>query len=240
MGAQPYRWDETRAGRVIGVVSPLIGGFYFGSVVAGVTRAAARAGMRVVAVQTFAGRLAREKHHSSALPGDRGGLGVMDGIVVITEALDPVRAPSKCRTLADMSDWLQKLGPDGDKLKVYEKENQQMYETPLGKSQYPAALAFLMGTGDLASSFNLKLLDAKKMKFEGGYVLEGTPKSATPAYQKVIIYVDAATAQVRRMVILDAQGNRNTFTFENPQVNTPVAAGEFTFTPPAGTQVVRP
>jgi len=129
---------------------------------------------------------------------------------------------------------------DGTTLKVYEKENQQMYETQLGKSQYPAALAFLMGTGDLAASFNLKLLDAKKMKFEGGYVLEGTPKSATPAYQKVIIYVDGATAQVRRMVILDAQGNRNTFTFENPQVNTPVTAGEFTFTPPAGTQIVRP
>lgn len=129
---------------------------------------------------------------------------------------------------------------DGTTLKVYEKENQQMYETPLGKSQYPAALAFLMGQGDLAASFNLKLLDQKKMKFEGGYVLEGTPKTATPAYQKVIIYVDGATAQVRRMVILDAQGNRNTFTFENPQVNTPVAAGEFTFTPPAGTQIVRP
>lgn len=129
---------------------------------------------------------------------------------------------------------------DGTVMKVYEAANNQMYETPLNKSQYPAALAFLMGTGDLGSSFNLKLLDSKKMKFEGGYVLEGTPKTATPAYQKVIIYVDSATSQVRRMVILDAQGNRNTFTFENPVVNTPVAAGEFTFTPPPGTQIVKP
>ncbi len=88
MGAQPHRSDEARAGRVIGVVSPLVGGFYFGSLVAGVTRAAARAGMRVVAVQTFPGRLAREKHRSTALPGDRGGLGVMAGVVVVTEALD--------------------------------------------------------------------------------------------------------------------------------------------------------
>jgi outer membrane lipoprotein carrier protein len=86
----------------------------------------------------------------------------------------------------------------------------------------------------------LKLLDSKKMKFEGGWVLQGTPKSATPAYQKVIIYVDSATAQVRRMVILDAQGNRNTFTFEVPRVNDPVARTEFEFTPPAGTQTVTP
>lgn len=129
---------------------------------------------------------------------------------------------------------------DGATLKVYEKENQQMYEQPLNKSQYPAALAFLMGEGDLNATFTLRLLDSRKMKFEGGYVLEGTPKSATPAYQKVIIYVDASTAQVRRMLILDAQGNRNTFTFENPVVNTPVPPGEFAFTPPPGTQIVRP
>jgi len=71
-------------------------------------------------------------------------------------------------------------------------------------------------------------------------VLERTPKEATPAYQKVLLYVDAATAQVRQMLIIDAQGNRNRFDFENPLVNTPVPQGEFTFTPPAGTQIVKP
>lgn len=129
---------------------------------------------------------------------------------------------------------------NGSVLKVYEKENKQMYEQPLDKSQYPAALAFLMGKGDLRRTFNLRLLDSRRMKFEGGYVLEGTPKAATPAYQKVLIYIDAGTAQVRRMLILDAQGNRNMFTFENPVVNTPPSAGEFEFTPPPGTQVVHP
>ncbi len=129
---------------------------------------------------------------------------------------------------------------NGVLLKVYEKDNQQMYEQPLDKSQYPAALAFLMGQGDLSKSFTLRLLDSKRMKFEGGYVLEGTPKSATPAYQKVLMYIDASTAQVRRMLILDAQGNRNMFTFESPTLNVPIAETEFNFNPPAGTQVVRP
>ena len=40
--------------------------------------------------------------------------------------------------------------------------------------------------------------------------------------------------------ILDAQGNRNRFDFSNPTVNTPVSAGEFTFTPPQGTQIIHP
>jgi outer membrane lipoprotein carrier protein len=129
---------------------------------------------------------------------------------------------------------------DGKILKVYEQENQQMFEQPVDKSQYPAALSFLLGQGSITGSFTLRTLDAAAMKYENGWVLEGTPKDPTPAYQKVLLYVDAATSQVRRVLILDAQGNRNRFEFVNPVVNTPVPPGEFNFTPPSGTQVVKP
>jgi outer membrane lipoprotein carrier protein len=129
---------------------------------------------------------------------------------------------------------------DGTTIKVYEKENEQMYEVSVAKSQYPAALAFLMGKGSLVRDFNLRLLDAAQMKFENGYVLEGTPKEATPAYAKTILYVDAQTNQVRRALILDAQGNRNRFDFETPVVNLPVPKTEFEFTPPPGTKVIKP
>lgn len=129
---------------------------------------------------------------------------------------------------------------DGKVLKVYEKENNQMFEQPVEKSQYPAALAFLMGQGDLTKSFNLKMLDAATMKFEGGYVLEGIPKEATPAYQKVIFFVDGPTSQIRRTIILDAQGNRNTFDFKTPKVNEEVPEETFKFTPPPGTQIIHP
>ena len=129
---------------------------------------------------------------------------------------------------------------DGNTIKVYEKDNEQMYEMSVAKSQYPAALAFLMGKGQLTKDFSLRLLDPAQMKFEGGYVLEGTPKEATPAYQKMLLYVDAQTNQVRRALILDAQGNRNRFDFETPVVNEPVQKGEFDFTPPPGTKVIKP
>jgi outer membrane lipoprotein carrier protein len=129
---------------------------------------------------------------------------------------------------------------DGTTIKVYEQDNQQMYEMAVAKSQYPAALAFLMGKGQLTKDFTLRLLDPAQMKFEGGYVLEGTPKDATPAYQKVLLYVDAATNQVRRALILDAQGNRNRFDFDTPTVNDPVPPGEFNFIPPPGTKVIKP
>lgn len=129
---------------------------------------------------------------------------------------------------------------DGTTLRVYEKENEQMYEMSVAKSQYPAALAFLMGKGQLTRDFTLRMLDPVQMKFEGGYVLEGTPKDATPSYQKMLLYVDAQTNQVRRALILDAQGNRNRFDFEAPAVNEPVQKGEFDFVPPPGTKVIKP
>jgi outer membrane lipoprotein carrier protein len=129
---------------------------------------------------------------------------------------------------------------DGKTIKVYEKENNQMYEQPMGKSQYPAALAFLVGGGNLKQSFRLAQLDAKKLGFPGGYVLLGEPREPTAAYQKVLLYVDAKTYHVRRVLLIDAQGNRNRFDFDKPVVNEKVPAGEFAFQPPAGTTIVRP
>jgi len=129
---------------------------------------------------------------------------------------------------------------DGTIVKVYEASNKQMYEQKINKSQYPAALSFLVGGGNLLKSFNLRKLNSKKMQYESGYVLEGVPRTPTPAYQKMLLYVDAQTSQVRRVLLLDAQGNRNRFDFVDPKVNEQPAKGEFTFTPPHGTQVIKP
>jgi|SoiMethySBSTD1v2_1073268.scaffolds.fasta_scaffold05752_19 outer membrane lipoprotein carrier protein len=128
---------------------------------------------------------------------------------------------------------------DGKVIKVYEKENKQMYESPLDKSQYPAALSFLVGGGNLRKSFTLSKLDPKAANFEGGYVLVGIPKEATPAYQKILLYVDASTYQVRRVLMFDAQGNRNRFDFKAPEVNKKAPPGEFEFKPPPGTQIIK-
>lgn len=128
---------------------------------------------------------------------------------------------------------------DGRLLKVYERDKFQVVEQPLGASQYPAVLSFLVGKGDLRKMFNLRRLDEKRMKFEGGYVLEGRPKKPTSAYDKVIMYIDAETAQVRRMLVIDAQRNRNMFTFSTPTVNVALPANAFVFNAPKGTQVVR-
>lgn len=129
---------------------------------------------------------------------------------------------------------------DGSILRVYEAANKQMYEQAINKSQYPAALAFLTGSGKLRDVFDFQLFAGGEMNFPGGLVLVGTPKQPTPAYQKVLFYVDTASSQVRRVLLVDGQGNRNRFDFANPRINEPVKEERFKFSPPPGTQVIRP
>lgn len=129
---------------------------------------------------------------------------------------------------------------DGTTLKVYEAANKQMFEQNIDKSQYPAALSFLTGTGKLADSFTFVMYPGASMNFPGGNVLVGTPKKESAAYTKVLFYVDTSTFHVRRALIVDAQGNRNRFDFVEPKVNVQVNDGTFKLVPPPGTQVIKP
>ncbi len=129
---------------------------------------------------------------------------------------------------------------NGAQLKVYEAANKQMYEQTVDKSQYPAALSFLTGQGSLSEAFTFEMFLGAQMNFPGGLVLVGLPKTPTPAYQKVLFYVDEQSYQVRRVMILDGQGNRNRFDFTSPRVNEAVPPTEFQFSPPPGTSIVHP
>jgi outer membrane lipoprotein carrier protein len=129
---------------------------------------------------------------------------------------------------------------DGTTLHVYEAANNQVFDQPVNASQYPAGFSFLTGQGKLSASFDFEAKDGTSMGFPGGYVLVGTPKTPTAAYQKVLFYVDEQTYQIRRVLILDGQSNRNTFDFVAPSVNQPVDPNQFVFVPPPGATVVHP
>lgn len=126
---------------------------------------------------------------------------------------------------------------DGTTLWSYVAADKQARKMMVKDSQMPTALAFLTGKGDLAKEFNLELMDATKLNFTGGYVLKATPKVATNLYNFVLFYVDASTYHVRRVLIVDAQDNRNRFDFTKPVVNGKVPAGKFTWSPPPGVTV---
>ncbi|KYF62495.1 hypothetical protein BE15_35285 [Sorangium cellulosum] len=129
---------------------------------------------------------------------------------------------------------------DGVSLKIYVAEDRQMFVTPVQSSEYPGALSFLMGHG-LRPSFTFTFNE--KASFEGGPVLVGKPRAPTPHYEFVMFYIDRALLAkkdpgvIRRVLIVDAQGNRNRFDFEDASQPASIDPGEFRFTAPPGTDV---
>lgn len=126
---------------------------------------------------------------------------------------------------------------DNETLWSYTPADKAARKMKVKDSQMPTALAFLTGKGDLGKEFNLELMDAKQLKFEGGYVLKATPKVATNLYNFVLFYVDGTTFHVRRVLIVDAQDNRNRFDFEKGTVNGKWDENRFKWAPPAGVAV---
>ena len=131
---------------------------------------------------------------------------------------------------------------DGTTLKVYVAEDKQMFESPVQKTEYPGAFAFLMGKG-ISSSFNFSIND--KAVYPAGTALLGKPVTPTPAYETVQFFINKALLEksdpgaMEKVLIVDAQGNKNRFTFEGATQPATIDASEFTFTPPAGTNISR-
>ncbi len=136
---------------------------------------------------------------------------------------------------------------DGQKLLVYEPgddgQSGQVYEQKLEEAQLPQALAFLTGSGRLENSFTFRLLDAKREGYPNGHVLELRPRTPSPHYERILFYVEKdprLAGLVRRVLIIDPDGNRNRFDFSKLQFNRRVQPSLFKWKPPAGTRRVKP
>lgn len=131
---------------------------------------------------------------------------------------------------------------NGSIVKVYEADNKQMFTQPVARTEYPGALAFIMGKG-LRASFTFTFHD--RAKFPGGKVLLGTPRVRNPAYERAFFYIDRGLLDqkdprcMRRVLVLDVQKNRNRFDFTDISQPKSIPAGEFTFTAPPGTTLVK-
>jgi outer membrane lipoprotein carrier protein len=135
---------------------------------------------------------------------------------------------------------------DGKTLLVFEPgeagEAGQLVEAQIANSQLPQAMSFLMGTGRLSDNFTFRTLDPEREGFATGDVLELKPKQPTPQYDRILFYVERTPALrglVRRLLIIDASGNRNRFDFSAFKFNSNPALAQFAWRPPAGTRVLK-
>ena len=164
---------------------------------------------------------------ASGVPKDSSGVLFIERPSKISFRYDP---PSK-----------QRLVSDGVTIKVYMPDDNQMYVTPAQNTEYPGALAFMMGNG-ISTSFDFAINGKARY---GGVVLDGKPLTPTAGYELVMFYINkdllekADPGAIERVLVRDAQGNKNRFDFKGSSQPATIDPAEFTFTPPAGTTITQ-
>jgi outer membrane lipoprotein carrier protein len=140
---------------------------------------------------------------------------------------------------------------DGRELKIYQppeegEDRGQLIIRRVEEDQLPEAFAFLTGGGNLLEDFEVRLLDEARRDFPAGHVLELRPRRPTPHFERLVFYVTIVeqggkrAGIIRRVLILDAAGNRNRFDFTKPRFDRNVPDRTFRYSPPRKTDIVRP
>ncbi len=132
---------------------------------------------------------------------------------------------------------------DGTVLWVYEPEDEQAFKQPLSSSQLPAQVSFLFGRGKLGESFDISRMEpGAGLGGTGDVVLKLVPRQATAQYRYLVFVVDPKTYLVKETVVYDQQGGSNHIQFSNIETNLKggIHDSRFQFTPPPGTQIVKP
>ena len=136
---------------------------------------------------------------------------------------------------------------DGTTLTVFEppdpgQSRGQYFQQPVANAELTTALAFMMGTGNLARDFRFRLLRSDNFRFDG-QVLELRPRRPSPHYTRILLFVsdDAQTrGVVQTMVIVDHSNNTNRFDFSQRSFNRGVTQSDFQYRPPANARRVQP
>ncbi len=127
---------------------------------------------------------------------------------------------------------------DGKTVYFYVKGDRQVNKESVRESlDDRLPLMFLLGRSDLRKEFTrFELLNAKPF-LEGTRVLRMYPRRKTDL-NEVLMEVDPANYQVRRLVLGHSDGSRSEFIFSNIRTNTGLRASLFDFKVPAGVNVV--
>jgi outer membrane lipoprotein carrier protein len=134
----------------------------------------------------------------------------------------------------------QVLVCDGKLFSMYiAKEKQMIVSDARNYLESDITYAFLSGTGNIDRDFSME-------KHEGGddtgtaHHLRLTPKQAHPQVNFLDIWVNDATFLIERLKIVDHFGSITDLVFTNTRVNVSSPAAFFSFTPPSGTEIIRP
>jgi outer membrane lipoprotein carrier protein len=131
------------------------------------------------------------------------------------------------------SPYQQLIVTDGRKLYFYDKDLKQVTVREAGDVISATPAAVLFGGADLDAAFALKDEGAR----DGLQWVEALPKVADSGFDRIRVGMrDGLPAE---MEVKDAFGQINRFTFTRISRNAAVADSDFSFTPPAGVDVIQ-
>jgi len=122
-----------------------------------------------------------------------------------------------------------------DRIYALDPEAQTLTKAALPTSQLSASVTFLWGKGKLSDEFDISRTECKECL---GTLLTLIPKKPDARFREVQLDIDPKSAQVRRSIVIDPDGSRNTITFSGLKTNVSVPKETFQLTPPPGTQII--
>ncbi len=124
---------------------------------------------------------------------------------------------------------------DGTTIRMYLPEDEQLQIAPLDAGSFPpTALDFLLGSGDLRSSFEGEELEPNARGERG---LRLRPRRDA-SFEFLEIWVDPTSLQLRESIVLDLFGNRTAVRFDAMRENEGIEASAFEVQVPEGTDVI--
>ncbi|MHB8621899.1 MAG: outer membrane lipoprotein chaperone LolA [Sulfuricaulis sp.] len=128
--------------------------------------------------------------------------------------------------------YLQQIVADGKQIWVYDPGLQQVTVRPLAGSLDNTPAMLLAGKGRLDDNFIIKPLDAQ----DNLQWVQLIPRSQDSGYED--IRIGFAHDKMRALVMVDGFGHTTRVTLQDVQENTQIETSRFSFTPPAGVDVV--
>jgi outer membrane lipoprotein carrier protein len=128
---------------------------------------------------------------------------------------------------------------DGRKLYSYVPEDKQVIVSavpPANEASSPAL--FLAGKGDLLRDFTPSFASPLPELAPSDVALKLVPRTPQREYDWMILVLDRASLQLRRLVTTDAQGGTSTFIFTRLRENVGLPDKAFSFTIPRGVDVI--
>lgn len=129
---------------------------------------------------------------------------------------------------------------DGQKISMYFAKEKQMMVTPAKEYlESDVTYSFFSGTGDIQRDFVVAGPEEEDLvEPKAAYQLKLTPKKSHAQIDFIDLWVDRSTFLLNRLKVTDKFGTVTDLVFSKVTTNQEAPAKIFSFTPPAGTEII--